>query len=208
MSLTRRCAIGISIIIVGALPYLYALLRLHQHNWTPLSYPIQLKPGIIVSPYFTTDLNGTYMASIEYDDESNSEKNLCMIGFDQPKGSCRDVTRTLYFSWEIVSDSQRPIESGTFDPTTIGIPVNNFVWFEGKRGRRQKIVLYVSKDAGELNAAHPRIQVEAHFSYWENWVLLEQLGFFLLIVVCLPALVWTVWPLIRRRGISRGSLQV
>lgn len=198
MPLNRRFSIGLCILVVGALPYLYALVRYRQHNWTPLVYPVVLKPGIIKSPYFVTDLNGTYMISLVFDNIPDEKKENCLQGMDLPKGSCEGIQRTLFFSWAVEADPSRIVESGGY-PGDWSMGSEDFGRFEGIRGRRQRILLNVFEDAGELNTAHPRLRVEAHWSYWENWIMLGQFGFMLLIGVCLPALIWTVWPLVFHR---------
>ena len=202
MRLKHHILVGSCIFITGALPYLYTVLRYKQHNWTPLIYPVVLKPGIIESPYFRTDLNGTYLLSLVFDTMPDLRREDCLIGDDFPTGSCKGVERTLYFGWKVVRDSAQIIGSGQYDhawSSGSGDVEAGIGEFEGRRGGRQRIVLNVTQDASELNAAHPRLQVEAHGRYWEKWIIYGQFGFLLMIGVCLPALIWTVWPLVFHR---------
>ncbi len=179
MRLKQHFLVGSCIFISGALPYLYTVFRYKQHNWTPLTYPIVLKPGITESPYFRTDLNGTYLLSLVFDTMPDLRREDCLIGDDFPTGSCKGVERTLYFGWKVVRGSAQIIQSGQYDhawSSGSGDVEAGIGGFEGRRGGWQKIVLNVTQDASELNAAHPRLQVEAHWSYWENWIMLGQLA--------------------------------
>jgi hypothetical protein len=202
MRLKQHILVGACILITGALPYLYTVCRYKQHNWTPLTIPVVLKPGIIKSPYFRTDLNGTYLLSLVFDTMPDLRREDCLIGDDFPTGSCKGVQRTLYFAWKVVRGSAQIIGSGQYNhawSSGSGDVEAGIGGFEGKRGDWQKIILNVARDASELNAAHPRLQVAAHGSYWEKWIIYGQFAFLLMIGVCLPALIWTVWPLVFHR---------
>jgi hypothetical protein len=202
MRLKQRILVGSCIFITGALPYLYTVFRYKQHNWTPLTFPVVLKPGIIESPYFRTDLNGTYLLSLVFDTMPDLRREDCLIGDDFPKGSCKSVQRILYFRWRVVRGSAQIIGSGQYDhawSSGSGDVEAGIGGFEGRRGGWQKFVLNVAQDASELNAAHPRLQVAAHGSYWEKWIIYGQFGFLLMVGVCLPALIWTLWPLVFHR---------
>ncbi len=198
MRLKQRIIVGACIFIAGALPYLYTVFRYKQHNWAPLTYPIVLKPGIIESPYFRSDLNGTYLLSLVLDTMPDLRREDCLIGDDFPTGSCKGVQRILYFRWKVVRSSAQIIQSGQYDhawSSGSGDVEAGIGGFEGRRGGWQKIVLNVTQNASELNATHPRLQVEAHGRYWEKWIIYGQFGFLLMIGVSVPALIWILWSL-------------
>jgi hypothetical protein len=198
MRLKQRILVGSCIFVVGAFPYLYAIFRYKQHNWTALTYPVVLKPGIIESPYFRTDLNGTYVISLIFDNMRDQKRENCLQGIDLPKGSCKGIPRTLDFSWAVRRREAGFIASGMY-PGVWSMGADDFGRFESVTGAQERVLLNVFQDAEDLNSAHPWLRVEAHWSYWEKWIILWQFGFLLLIGVCLPALIWTVWPLIFHR---------
>jgi hypothetical protein len=103
--------------------------------------------------------------------------------------SCRWQTDTLPVPYEPNAFSASPGELGT-----------ELGQFQARKGRRQIIKLKILNDAGELNLAHPKLKVEAHRVYWEQWVIFRQLGFLIAVLfggVGQAAIV--IPPLVQRR---------
>ncbi len=194
---------GFIVIVVGIMPFLYTSYRTHSHNWTPLSVPLVITPGDFESPEFTTDLTGTYIVSLVFDPLADGKKEDCLIGEEIVKGSCQDIPRTLYLEWSVLASGTTGVPLAPYEPHAFsgspGEDGTEIGLFEAKRGNRQRIRLKILKDAGELNAAHPKLTVEAHRAYWEQWVILGQLAFLSAIFFAAVGLGLILVPLLFRR---------
>ena len=184
MRLKQHFLVGSCIFISGALPYLYTVFRYKQHNWTPLTYPIVLKPGITESPYFRTDLNGTYLLSLVFDTMPDlKERRLLRSGMIFRRAHVKALNELYTLGGKLVRGSAQIIQSGQYDhawSSGSGDVEAGIGGFEGRRGGWQKIVLNVTQDASELNAAHPRLQVEAHWKLLgKSWIIYGQFAFLL-----------------------------
>ena len=204
----RHVKVGLAILILGLSPLIYTTYRAHSHNWIPLSVSLTLHPGEFRSPEFETDLSGTYIISLVFDNTLATGKEDCMMGEDFPKGSCGSGARTLFLEWSVagVSGSTSP---AAYEPHaysgSLGGTETEVGRFEAKRGERQRIVLNILTDAGELNAAHPKLMVEAHRMYWEKWVILGQLAFLCAIALSAVGIGSMVLPLFFRRSKSHSA---
>ena len=215
MQLRRHVKLGFILILIGMTPLLYTTYRTFAHNWTPLTVPVILTPGEFQSPDFKTDLTGTYIVSLVFErglpfGKEVSDKERCMIGDDFPKGSCNSDTRTLYVNWSVVPGTASmglatEYKPGTFSFTSDKIEAE-LGRFEAKRGNPQKITLKILRNAGTLNAAHPKLKVEAHRIYWEEWIILGQLAFLWAIVLGAVGVGCIVLPRLFRRGKTRPSI--
>ena len=187
---------------------IYTTYRTHSHNWTPLSVSLDLHPGEFRSPEFETDLTGTYVVSLAFDNTLAARKEDCMMGEDFPKGACGIGARTLFLEWSVAgasgSTSPAPYEPHAYSgsPGEMETEVGRF---ETKRGEHQKIVLNILTDAGELNAAHPKLVVEAHKIFWEKWVILWQLAFLWAISLGTVGIGLMVLPMFFRRSKTRPA---
>lgn len=193
MRLPRNVKIGLVWFLVAISPLLYTEYMLHSHNWDPLKTPLILSPGEFQSPEFITDLDGTYVVSLIFGEMKDTNREHCLIGEELSKDSCKDISQTLDFDWTVIGDVGRIQNGGHFKiygmtegKDEVGPMLGTF---EAKRGGRQKIVLNILSDAGELNAVHPRLRVEAGSGYWERWVIFGQMAWLFALAL---EFVWTV----------------
>lgn len=194
---------GLIIIVVGILPLLYTIYRTHSHNWRPLSVSVVLTPKDFESPEFTTDLTGTYIVSLVFDPMADHKKEDCQIGAEIVKGTCQDIPRTLYLDWSVFANATAVVSVAPYKPHAFsgspGEDGTEIGQFEATRGGRRRIRLRILNDAGDLNAAHPKLIVEAHRVYWEQWVILGQLAFLAAIFFAALGLCVIFGPLLFRR---------
>jgi hypothetical protein len=174
--------IGIGLIFIGFGPFAFLELWTHAHNWTPIDVPIVLKTGEFRSPEFKSELNQRYLISLGIDQLRGPalDREQCMLGVGLPRSvlNCDGVEQTVDFDWQVISDRGEVLQSGSYHVTSIGPPGVGFTEFQGSQGSRQKVVLKIKRDAGELNNFHPRLVVEIGP---ENWEALPYLSFFFLI---------------------------
>jgi len=194
---TLNVKIGLVIVLAGMLPLLYTTYLLHSHNWYPLKVPVALLPGEFQSPDFVTDLDGTYIVSLAFDPMQDMTREDCLIGWDFPRGSCKNISPTLDFDWTVLGDVTNIEHAGHFEVYAMsgaGEDEVQFGRFEARRGGHQRIILKILSDAGELNGAHPRLKVEAHHVYWEKWVIYRQFAWLLALGAGIIGLVLIIWP--------------
>jgi len=158
--------IGLSITLIGIAPLIYALCWNEHHNWTPLTLPISLTPGEVRSPEFTTDLQGRYLVNLVLQPMPDLPKEQCRLGVNWWPYTCKEEA-AVHLDWQVVDDGGSVIASGPYKPLSVSGSEVTFAVFQAKRGVHQRIVLRIDRDAGELNAAHPKIVVEAGPEYWE-----------------------------------------
>ena len=161
--------IGLGMILVGIAPLVCVTFMMHSHNWTPLESPVLLVPKEFRSPDFKTDLNGRYLVSLVFDKLPSVSREQCLMGFPPiSNGGCESQGKTLDFDWRIVAEEGTIIESGSYEPRSFSGTEVAFAEFQGKRGRSQRVVLDLHRDAGELNTAHPRLVIQAAPEHWEG----------------------------------------
>jgi hypothetical protein len=93
-----------------------------------------------------------------------------MMGLNLPSGvlHCNGITRTLDFDWQVIANDGKIVESGAYEPHAFSSTGTEFAEFQAKRGHLQTVVLKIRRDAGALNAAHPRLVVQAGPEYSEG----------------------------------------
>ena len=188
--------IGIGITLLGLAPLVYAMSLSHSHNWKPLEREIKLVPGRVQSPEFETDLNGRYVISLVFDAlPSQLQKERCEIGIPSSQDECEGISRTLHFAWQVVSSEGENIRSGSYVPSSFSGFETNFAQFQAKRRGRQSVILTIQRDGGDLNAARPRLVVEAGPEYWETIPDLYGFSLFWAKTVGLFGLLWLVAPI-------------
>jgi hypothetical protein len=204
---TRNAKLGLALILTGILPVMYTTHRLHAHNWDPLEVPVVLLPGEFQSPDFVTDLDGTYIVSLAFDTMQDQTREDCLIGWDFPQGSCNNISPTLNFDWAVQGDVADIENAGHFKiygMSGSGDDEAQLGTFDAKRGGHQKITLRILGDAGELNAAHPRLKVEAHFVYWETLIIENQMAWLLALGAVIASIILIIMkPGDRSRGDRR-----
>jgi hypothetical protein len=197
MQLPRNVRDGLVVFLVGIVPLLYTVYRLHSHKWDVLKTPLVISPGQFKSPAFSTDLDGTYVVSLAFDTMPDINREDCLIGWDFPKGSCKEISPTLDFDWIAIGDVGSMENAGHFKIYGMSGAGEDEVLlgrFEAKRGGHQEIVLNILRDAGELNSAHPRLKVQAHHVYWEKWVIFNQMAWLVAFGAGLAAIILIFWP--------------
>jgi hypothetical protein len=197
MQSPRNLKVRLVTILVVLSPLLFTTFMLHSHNWDPLRAALMLSPGRYQSPEFATDLDGTYVVSLVFDEMPDTNREDCLIGEELANGSCKSLSPTLNFNWTIIGDDGSIQNRGHFKVHGITGAKNEVEamlgTFEAKRGGHQKIVLSILSDAGELNTAHPRLKVEAHRVYWEKWVIFDQMALLFALAVGLVWIVIILW---------------
>jgi hypothetical protein len=203
MRLRRRLANGLAIIGIGFLPLLYTKYRYYSHNWTPLNLPISLHRGVIYSPQFTTDLNGTYAVWLAFDHMSDFTREDCLLGSEIVRATCSGTPQILKVHFSVYRGNLTLVKDQAYQPgwstssdSELEVRLGEF---EGSRHATQQIAVAVLRDGGDLNTAHPRIVVEAHPTYWEKWIILGQLALLVAGLFTLLGIGWIVWTLIAWR---------
>jgi hypothetical protein len=197
MQLPRNVRDGLVVFLVGIIPLLYTISRVHSHKWDVLDSPLVISPGQFKSPTFPTDLDGTYVVSLAFDSMPDFKREECLVGWDFRDDSCKDISPTLDFDWTTIGDVGSIEHGGHFKIHGISGGGDFEVLlgtFEAKRGGRQEIVLNILSDARELNSAHPRLKVQAHHVYWEKWVIFNQMAWLVALGAGLAAALLIFWP--------------
>lgn len=157
--------IGIALIVAGLTPLAWMVFLLHLHNWEPLKIPVALTPGEFRSPEFTTDRNGRYIVSLFFDELPDIARQQCFMGITLDP-NCDRKSGLIEFEWQVIND-EHIVQSGSYRPLSFSGSEVTFAVFQGKRGGQHRIVLSIKRDSGELNAAHPKLVVQAGPEYSE-----------------------------------------
>jgi hypothetical protein len=128
------------LLFAGVFPPAWLLWFGYAHNFAPLSMPITLQRGEIVSPFFTTDLNDSYQIDFDW-----------AHGLDQPIDPSLD--------WRIVDAHSSVISQGSFAQHLPGGNEVHLGFYKPKRGLRQRIILDIHTDIQGANAAHPTLNI-------------------------------------------------
>lgn len=196
-----RRAIAVCLVCLGVAPYIYARHRYHSHNWTPLATAIILKPGQFQSPEFTTDLNARYLILLAFDQSKGIDPHRAQCAMGISVLNCTRDQRTVRFDWELISENGNVIQRGAYEPLGFsGAGEVDFATFQGKRGATQRVVLRIQQDAGELNAADPKLLVQAGPENWEAIADLQSYSMLWAIIIVPLSLLWLAVPVLRRKS--------
>jgi hypothetical protein len=135
------------------------------HKWEPLKTPVSLTLGEFRSPEFTTDRNGRYIVSLFFDKLPDMPRQQCLMGITLDP-NCDRKSGLIDFEWQVIND-EHIVQAGSYRPLSFSGSDVTFAVFQGKRGGQHKIVLHIKRDSGELNAAHPKLVVQAGPEYSE-----------------------------------------
>jgi hypothetical protein len=202
MKLPRLAIVGVTLLVIGILPALYAAYRFYSHNWTPLAVPIALTAGNVQTPDFVVDNTGTYVVKMAFD-PLRVGRLECLVGDQLFKNDCDTVGSGLDLGWAVRQGNQTIIDIGTFRPQGFGRGAGEVTedlgQFEGTRGERYKISLRIRHASAELNDSHPRLKIEAHRVYWERWIIFFQVGIWFAIPFCVAGLICCLVAAIRAK---------
>lgn len=133
--------LALILILVGIAPPAYLYWFGSAHNFAPLSMPITLERGQVVSPWFKTDLNDTYQ-----------------IDLDWPHGL--DLAIDLAIDWKIEDTHGAVIQQGTFAYQDLQRANEvHLGFYKPRRGLRQRVILDIHTGVEGANAAHPTLNV-------------------------------------------------
>jgi hypothetical protein len=179
--------IGIGMILVGIGPLIYSKYLEHSHDWVPLKVPVVLTPGEFRSSEFTTDLDGRYLIILAFDLQPDLLREQCLMGISWSYSRC-NVNKALAFDWRVISGDGEVIRSGSYEPRSVSGSEVTFGDFPGKRKARFRAILEIKQDAGELNAARPKVIVQAGPENWEALPDLRSYSVVWAITLCLVGL--------------------
>ena len=98
----KGTAIGTAMIVIAILPVIYVQIRLHSHNWHPLTSPVMPSLGKdVVSAEFKADLNGTYVVSLSFA-PTNAALEECLVGDRLFKDDCPSLGTGLDLDWSVI----------------------------------------------------------------------------------------------------------
>jgi hypothetical protein len=151
---------GFGLLIVGVYLYLNVQAWQSSHAPRPLVLAVSLGVGTITTPEIQADLGRSYDIALD-------------LTRDAVIGQRRRLPSSLVsISWKLFDhdkliaegDSEKAIWE-THADTLEGIIGK----FEGQSDRTYHLVLQVTRDASELNAANPRIIVQIPRGLWEDY---------------------------------------
>ena len=201
--------VSVVLFLLAVAPYVYVQYRLRSHDWTPLDAPATLQDGTVLStPVFPTDLTGFYKVSLTFA-PNNVEREECLVGDRLFASSCGNTETGLQLDWSVlrvnpdgesVVVGDQPYHPGSFEGA--GNVATVLGGFDAHKGDRYRVTLRVRKVAPELQTASPRIKVEAHQIYWEQWVIFAQMSLLFGMVIGVLAISMLILGLVQSRRIA------
>ena len=184
--LRTKGRVGAILLIVGVLPWLYSVLRLHLHTWTPLFTRTSLASKQFISPAFRTDLSGIYDVTLISPRPQNESRLDCLAG-EHFNHECDAIPRSLFLRWSLLDENGTVVESATYEPSLFSGSYEEFGVglgsFQAVRDHRYRIRLDSEVTSASLQSAQVKIKVEATNIYWEKWIIATQAGFLFALVL-------------------------
>jgi hypothetical protein len=151
---------GFGLLIVGVYLYLNVQASQFSQSPRPLVLPVSLRVGTIRTPEIAADLGRSYDIAVD-------------LTRDAVVGQGRTLPSSLVsISWELF-DHDKLIAEGDSEKAiweTHADTVEGIIGkFEGQSGRTYHLVLHVTRDASELDAANPRVIVQIPRGLWEDY---------------------------------------
>jgi hypothetical protein len=172
--------IGVALLASASWLYIRAVIWQRTHNLQPLVFPILLVPGTLRTPPIRTDFSGDYDIVLDLDKGSGLEnpsdpRVICTLGLEPPiPNQCEGIPNLIDISWQIL-DGEEMISRGNSSDSpwaTWSDTVKRMIGrFKGQEGHRYILVLQVNRDASELDASTPKIEVQIPQGLWEDRVL-------------------------------------
>jgi hypothetical protein len=199
--------VGVVLILLAVLPYLYVQYRLRSHNWTPLNVPASLNEGTTtVTHDFPADLTGFYNVNLTFA-PIDVELEECLVG-DRLFRSCDKTQDGLDLDWSVLRSDPHGevtvVEYQRYRPASFGGAgyVGTMLGsFNGRKGDKYRIAIRVRHVASQLSSAFPHVRVEAGRIYWEQWVIFAQLTMLFGAIVGLPGIVFLIVGLLSQRRV-------
>ena len=196
-------------VILGAALVIYgsAFTVLRWYDWTALSLPIDLKPGMTRSPEFRVDQKTSYLVELEVDRKIPFDELNCLLGESISQKPCA-VKSVVDIQWvlmngfkEIASGTSRNEKGGGYGPTitkTLGR-------FEGSP--RTPYVLQVTSlmDGSALTPAGPRIVVQVHPMNYKGYFVVAQLMAMLAMGIAVIGGIWLLIWAVRAYVVPRKA---
>jgi hypothetical protein len=186
---------GLLLVGIAGLPMVYFHSRLKEHDWAPLSTPVDLTTGKIDKSEFIADLTGTYIVSLAFS-PTNSPKEECLLGDNLFRGNCRDLGSGLDLDWSVTRSDLGEAVTLIDNETYIGHAFGGSGGVQTELGRfgaqaggHYRVSLLVRQSDPELRAASPFLKVDAHWVYWEKWIEYQQLSFWFAVIVGVTGIV-------------------
>jgi hypothetical protein len=196
----RRVIAPVCFLILGGLFLLSAIYVQNSHKWTPVSFPIDLKPGVTRSPAFRVNLSTDYEIELEVDRSLPLDQLNCLLGIHYDQKVCTKLPSPILLNWVVLSDgtaikkgASEDIRAGSWGPTvarTIGRMA-----FEKDRDYFMDVMSL--RDVSMLAAATPRISIVVNPAEIETYVIASQLLLYLSIFFGGVGVIWLVVTLQR-----------
>jgi hypothetical protein len=188
-------------LILGAAVILYgaAFVVLRWYNWTPLTLPLDLKPGLIRSQEFRVDQKTRYLVELEVDRSIPFNQLNCLLGESIPPKPCSvksviDIEWTLLSgSKEVASGASRNERGGGYGPTitkTLGS-------FDAVPHTPYVLLITSLMDGSALAQANPRIVVEVHPTHYKGYFVIAQLMAMIAMGIAAIGFIWLLIWLVR-----------
>jgi hypothetical protein len=202
----KGMTVGAALILIAILPVAYVQIRLHSHNWEPLTAPVMPSQGKeITSAEFKADLSGTYVVSLEFA-PTNSALEECLVGDQLYKDDCASLGSGLDLDWSVVSRNSSGrkaiVDRKLYVPGAFGgsgVVATVLGTFDAQKGDRYSVLLHIRNIAPELRVASPKISVEAGRIYWEKWVIFAQLSLMFAVIPGISGVVLLLWSIFRQQ---------
>jgi hypothetical protein len=172
------------------------------NKWTPVSFPIDLRPGISRSPAFSIDLSSDYLIELEVERKLPFEQINCLLGVSPlPNGNCVGIESPVDLRW-VVSSLGRKIAEGSSEQehggawsTSISRTIGRF---RGDKGQEYRVQVESLKDASVLTSSNPRITVGVHSIKSKGYYAFAQITGWIGIALASVGLIWVFIGLARR----------
>jgi hypothetical protein len=180
MKWSRLTKIGVIAIGAGILAFGAWQLWLETRIKHPVTVPLSMAAGEVITPEFKVNLDKYYVISIEADGNIENNDLSCMMGVSRRPTWCNRES-VIHANWRVMTDRQTVAEGSSDDNKSGGGDYDDrkntmersIGAFKGSAGK--KYVLYVDfvKDGRSLAMAKPRLKVDLAATWIEDTLLQE-----------------------------------
>jgi hypothetical protein len=207
MRVDRTLRVPLLVLLIGVLIIGASFLVAHWYAWTPVSFPIDLQPGIKQSPPFGVNLTTGYVIEFEVERKLPFDKLACSLGDETAialKKNCEAVPSLVDFKWSVLSPSGEPVAHGTSATEHGGASSEAYMSryigsFRGEAGREYVVQVELLKDASLLTVTNPRINVRAQTLSQKDHYFIGGIGTAIGLVLVAFALLWFAVGYLRYR---------
>ena len=166
--------LGLLFILSAFFPFKESRVLARARDWHTVIAPLSLRAGTVQDISLGNELSGKYEIDIEFEEVPGFEKLTCLVvnvPGDFP--NCDGAHNLLDVGWKLYQDRTLVDEGSSNDDPSVWFShptiIRRIGQFVAVKGHAHNLTVSVSRDAAELDVAHPKTTVRVPMDVLEGY---------------------------------------